>query len=590
MKKAIIWSFCLLLASAVVDARPSERSVGIGDQIPDFSLYDTKRRLRSLVDYETAEAVALVFFSVECPLVKLYVPKLRSLHQDYQDRGVQFLLINADQGDPFNRVAGFAWENAIEFPVLKDFAQTVAIDLDASRTPEVFVIDSSRRLRYRGRIDDQYTVTHRRPVPGNEELKDALEAILNDEPIAVTTTKATGCVIEYPDNPYSTAALTYTDDIADIVAANCLECHRRGQVGQISLTSYRQLKRFSSTVREVVLEERMPPWHADPEYGHFVNDRSLTEDDRYRLLAWIDQGSPQGTGAAEPSPEEGDSGSWTIGEPDLIVSIPKKQQVPATGVVDYRYFRVDPGFTEDVWVQAAEAQPGNPEVVHHIIAYISEPDTELFDQTGETSILVGWAPGDMPARHAPGTARRIPAGATLLFELHYTPNGQAAEDQSRIGIRFAKRPPEREIRTNVMWQRKIRIPAGEPWHVDRATVRFPEDVRILSLMPHMHLRGIAARYELTRPDGSRETLLSTPYYDFNWQSVYRFAEPLRVAAGSRLTIVGVWDNSAENPNNPDPQKDVIWGEQTWDEMLNGWVNYVAENESAKELTSAKPER
>ncbi len=558
------------------DSEGQKRGIGLGEALADFSLYDTKRRLRSLRDDNGAQAFVLVFASTECPLANLYLPTLKTLHDAYAGRGVQFFLINSDAGDSFNRIAGHAWENAIPFPVLKDFDQSVAAALGAKRTPEVFVLDTGRTLRYRGRINDQYTVTHRRLAPGRADLKNALDDLLAGEPVRKPETTATGCLIDYSGNPYTDVSLSYAEDIAPIVASRCLECHRKGRVGQISFASYRQLKRFSETIREVVLEQRMPPWHADPHYGEFANDRSLSAEERLQLLAWIDQGCREGEARTAPAVASADAAQWVIGEPDLVFSMPVEQEVPATGVVPYQYYTVDPGFAEDVWVQAAEARPGNAEVVHHIIAYITEPGKEVFDPDGETAILVGWAPGDMPSIHPPGIARRIPAGSKLRFELHYTPNGRAVTDRSCIGIRFAKAPPEREVRTNIMWQRELHVPRGASWHLETASYPFRDDAWILALMPHMHLRGAAAKYVLTHPDGREETLLTVPYYDFNWQSVYRFQEPIRAAKGAKLTVTGVWDNSADNPSNPDPGRDVPWGQQTWDEMLAGWMNFVYE--------------
>ena len=551
----------------------ADQPLKFGETLDSFSLYDTQRRARSLDDYESAKAVAVIFGTTECPLVNLYLPTLKTLHQQYHPKGTALLMVNPDPGDSFNRVAGHAWEHQLPFPVLKDFDQKLARRLGASRTPEVFLFDEDRQLVYRGRIDDQYTVTHRRPVAGTHDFRQALDQVLAGEVVSQRRTKATGCVIDYASNSYDGEKLTYTEDIASMVASKCLECHRKGQVGQISFTTYRQVKRFSKTIREVISEQRMPPWHADPEYGVFMNNRSLSDDQRDRFIAWIDQGCPEGEGVTTAGGDEV-SAPWSIGTPDLILEMPEEQVVPASGVVDYRYVTIDPGFTEDVWIQAAEAKPGNAEVVHHVIAYIVEPGKRVFDRDGETAILVGWAPGDMPAEYPEGVARRIAAGSEIRFELHYTPNGKETTDLSRVGIKFASDRPQREIHTNIMWQRELRIPPGVPRHSESSTYTFRDDAQILSLMPRMHLRGVAARYLLQLPDGKQKTLLSVPSYDFNWQSVYRFEKPIPVPKGAQLTVTGVWDNSADNPNNPDASRTVPWGEQTWDEMLNGWVDFV----------------
>lgn len=572
LKKSIV----LGLAATSIAGLLADETLKLGETLDSFSLYDTQRRARSLEDYADAKAIAVVFGTTECPLVNLYLPTLKTLHKLYHPQGTALLMVNPDPGDSFNRVAGHAWEHQLPFPVLKDFDQALAQRLGATRTPEVFLFDADRQLVYRGRIDDQYTVTHRRPVAGSLDFSNALDQVLAGKDVTRTATKATGCVIDYAANNFADKELTFTKDIAPIVSAKCLECHRKGQVGQISFTTYGQVKRFSKTIREVVSEQRMPPWHADPDYGTFMNNRSLTDDQRNQFVAWIDQGCPQGEGPA--TADRGDDlASWSIGEPDLILTMPEEQKVPASGVVDYRYVTVDPGFTEDVWIQAAEAKPGNAEVVHHVIAYIIEPGRRVFDRDGETAILVGWAPGDMPAEYPVGVARRIAAGSKIRFELHYTPNGEETVDLSQVGIKFAPDRPQREIHTNIMWQRELRIPPGTARHAETSTYTFRDDAQILSLMPHMHLRGVAAKYVLDRPDGKRETLLSVPSYDFNWQSVYRFEKPISVPKGARLTVTGVWDNSADNPNNPDASRSVPWGEQTWDEMLNGWVDFIYDN-------------
>jgi hypothetical protein len=337
--------------------------------------------------------------------------------------------------------------------------------------------------------------------------------------------------------------------------------------------TYDDASDWAGTIRVVVLEERMPPWHADPRFGQFSNDRRLSREERDTLLTWVEQGCPKGDERDLPPPREFPAG-WTIGAPDTIYSMAEEFPVPATGVIEYKRFTVDPGFTEDVWVQAAECRPGNRAVVHHILVYLRVPGRPLYALDGTASMLVGWAPGDMPAVFPSGTAKRIPAGAELMFEVHYTPNGTAQTDRSSVGIVFAKQPPEREVETNILANMDVRIPPAAANHRAAMDFTFRDDALVLSFMPHLHLRGTSAKYVATYPDGRRETLLSVPDYDFNWQSVYRFREPLEVPKGTRLTWSSTWDNSADNPRNPDPTQEVRWGQQTWDEMQNGWMGVV----------------
>jgi peroxiredoxin len=546
----------------------------VGAQVPDFSLKDIHRRPRSLGSFKDQKAFVVVFVDTECPLAELYLPTTIELHQDYAGKGVQFLAINSSRQDSFIAVSAHAQERNVPFPVLKDFDQAVADGFGAQRTCEVFLLDAHRMIRYHGRIDDQYGNGVRRNQPTRRDLKHALDELLTGQPITTPHTEVSGCLIERSRKPDRDQEVTYTKRVAPIVQKRCQECHRPGEIGPFSLLSYDDLEKRTSRIREAVLEERMPPWHADPRYGKFVNDRRLTQAERDTLMSWIDQGAPKGDDRDLPPPLKFIEG-WKIGKPDKIFTMARDFTVSATGVLDYQKFVVDPHLTEDTWVQAAECRPGNRKVVHHILVYILEPGRrEPYDRDGTAYTLVGWAPGDMPAMYAPNTARRVPAGSKLLFEVHYTPNGTEQTDRSSVGIVLAPKPPANSVEMNILANMIFRIPPGAAHHKGQMTFTFPQDALVLSFMPHMHLRGLSARYEMTYPDGAKETLLSVPDYDFGWQSVYRLDQPLHVPKGSKLTWIGQWDNSADNPRNPDPKKTVFWGLQTWDEMQNGWMEVV----------------
>jgi peroxiredoxin len=543
--------------------------------VADFRLPDIHRRRRSLDDFKEKKAFVVVFVDTECPIANLYVPTIIDLHKEYADKGVQFLAINSSQQDSFTSVSAHAQERELPFPVLKDFEQKAADAFDAKRTPEAFLLDKNRVIRYRGRIDDQYGVGFRREKPTKRELRDAIDQLLAGDAIAVQQTEAAGCPIERAAKSRE-REVTFAKHIAPILQTRCQACHRPGEIGPFSLTSYDGAKKRTRRIREAVLEERMPPWHADPRFGKFTNDRRLPADERDTLLAWIDGGAALGDEKDLPPPRTFVEG-WSIGQPDKIITMVDEFKVPAAGVLDYQRFTVEPGFTEDTWVQAAECRPGNRAVVHHILVYVLAPGKRNpYAADGTATTLSGWAPGDMPAMYSPGTARRIPAGSKLMFEVHYTPNGVEQTDRSSVGVIFAKEPPDRIAETNILANLTFRIPPGEANQRGEMTFTFPKDGRVLSFMPHMHLRGSSAKYVARYPDGKTETLLYVPDYDFNWQSVYRFAEPLKVPKGTKLTWIGHWDNSADNPRNPDPKKEVGWGLQTWDEMQNGWMDVVWE--------------
>jgi hypothetical protein len=458
--------------------------------------------------------------------------------------------------------------------VLKDFDQRVADEFGAKRMPEAFLLDAERVVQYRGRIDDQYGLGFRRESPTRRDLKEALDELLAEKSISVAATEVSGCPIERPTRPRVEGEVTFAKHVEPILQSRCQECHRPGEIGPFSLLTYEDAKKRTGRIREAVLEERMPPWHADHRYGEFANERRLTSDERDTLLAWIEKGTPKGDEQDRPPPREFVDG-WSIGKPHAVFTMPEEFKLPAAGVLNYQRFRIDPKLDSDVWVQAAECRPGSRAVVHHILAYILAPGKrDPYDRDGTAATLAGWAPGDMPAVYRPGTARKIPAGSTLMLEVHYTPNGTEQTDRSSVGVIFAEKPPEHEVETNALENRRFKIPPEVASYKGTKTYTFRDDALLLSFLPHMHLRGLSAKYSVTYPDGKNDTLLSVPDYDFNWQSVYRFAEPLKIPKGTTLTWVAQWDNSADNPRNPDPKKEVGWGLQTWDEMQNGWMEIV----------------
>jgi len=546
----------------------------VGAVVADFSVRDIHRRPRSLEGFKDKKAFVVVFVDSECPLASLYWPTLIDLHREYAEKGVQFLAVNSSSQDSFIKVSADAQERSVPFPVLKDFDQKVADSLRATRAPEVFLLDSNRTIQYHGRVDDQYGTGFRRAKPTRRDLKEAIDEFLAGRPITTQRTEVSGCLIERARASDDKREVTYCKEIAPLFQKRCQECHRPGEIGPFSLLTFDDVRKRAGRIREAVLEQRMPPWHADARYGEFSNDRHLTHDEFEALLAWIDRGAPKGDDRDSPPPLHFTPG-WKIGKPDRIFTMDRDFKVPATGVLDYQRFAVDPGFEQDVWVQAAECRPGNRKVVHHILVYILAPGkSDPYDRDGTAATLVGWAPGDMPAMYSPGTARLIPARSKLLFEVHYTPDGTEQSDRSSVGIKLANGPPAHVVEMNILANMFFEIPPRSAGYQGQMTYTFPADALVLSFMPHMHLRGTSARYVLSSPDGKTETLLSVPDYDFGWQSVYRFAKPLAVAKGSKLTWVGRWDNSADNPRNPDPEQKVHWGLQTWDEMQNGWMEVV----------------
>jgi hypothetical protein len=335
--------------------------------------------------------------------------------------------------------------------------------------------------------------------------------------------------------------------------------------------SYDAARKHSAMIREVVEERRMPPWHADPRFGHFASDRSLSARERATLLAWVDQGTPLGDVKDLPPARSFPEG-WTIGKPDVVFEMPETYYVPAQGTVAYVYFRVPTHFKEDVWIQAAEAVPGDPSVVHHVLVFLMDRNPGPGPRRGPGEHFCGYAPGDLPTVLPEGTAKRIPAGSDLLFQVHYTPNGRVRTDRSRVGMIFAKTKPTRQAYTIGIANPDLMIPPERDNVAVSSAGLLTADARLVSFMPHMHLRGKDFKYTITRPGEAPQVVLSVPAYDFGWQTYYVLSRPMDLPKGTRIDCEAHFDNSSNNPYNPDPSKLVRWGEQTFEEMMIGYVD------------------
>ena len=406
---------------------------------------------------------------------------------------------------------------------------------------------------------------------------------------------------------------TFSRDVAPIFYAKCASCHRPGEVAPMSLLSFRDARPWARAIQEKVTTREMPPWHADRRYGVFRNDLSLTPAEIETISAWVAAGAHEGDPAQLPPPPAFTEG-WRIGVPDVVFEMPVDYRVPAAGTVEYQYFDVPTGFTEDRWMQAGEARPGDRAHVHHIVIYVREPEPNTRPKVvtvrpilpagqaprqaaralaaarraagddarpavdGGDAMLVNWAVGEDAPVHPPGAAKRIPAGSTLVFQMHYTTDGEPGVDRSKLGLIFADEPPEREIRTGMILNPLFTLPPGAANHEVEAEATFSADVKVWTMHPHMHLRGKDMTYTVTYPDGRSEIVLRVPRFDFGWQTDYWLAEPLALPKGSTMHVSAHFDNSAANRDNPDPTATVRWGDQTWEEMMIGFFTYTVEEQ------------
>jgi peroxiredoxin/mono/diheme cytochrome c family protein len=577
-----------------------------GEVIEDFTLPDLDGRAVTFSsELAGRSALVLVFSGIDCPVGNLYVPRLNSLAQAMRGRGVGFLSINSNAHEEIEQIKKHTKEHQIDYPVLKDWNNKLADRLHVDRVGEVFLIDASGRLSYRGAVDDQFARGGSKPEPTRHYLAEAIDAALRGGRPPVAVTSVLTCPIDRvaperskkrlrrpsqefarlrrKESPSISEAgpVDYARHVAPILRERCQQCHRPGEVAPFSLLSYEDARRWSESIYEVVDQGLMPPWHADPRHGRFANDRSLTEQERATLLAWVEQGAAAGDLSVAPPPAEARQG-WTIGAPDLVFEMPESFDIPAEGVLPIQKFYVPTHFEHDVWVSAAQAMPGDRAVVHHICVFLVDPasresgSADMEQRRRERPELVCYAPGDMPSVFPEGVAKRIPAGSLLEIQVHYQPVGVPRFDRSSVGIRVARGRIDRLALTRGVANRDFVLRPGVANIEVKASYTILEAGRLLSMTPHMHYRGRDMLYTAIYPDGRREVLLSVPCYDFNWQNVYRLAEPKFLPKSTRIECVAHFDNSTNNPFNPDPRKEVRWGEQSTDEMMIGYFDYCVD--------------
>ncbi len=568
----MFWSACVVL-SLVTAVPAADSSPVLGRKLSELALKDHRGREWTLQDFADKPVLVVVFTGTECPLVQLYASRLQKLSTELADQGVAVIALNANQQDNLTEIGAQVRTLGLTFPVLKDLQNKVADQLGARRTPEAFVLDRDRVVRYHGRIDDQYAVGGRqRTEPTRADLQAAVREILNGMPVSVAETETVGCLIGKVRQPQTDATVTYSNQISRLLQVHCVDCHRPHEIGPFSLTEYHEVAGWADMILEVTEQRRMPPWHASPDHGKFANARVLSQDELQLLRDWVDAGAPEGDRSQLPAPKTYTEGWQLLREPDLVIPMAKTAfKVPAEGEVRYQHFSVDTGFTEDKWVQAMEIVPGNRAIVHHTIVFAAAAG-ERFN--GERGFLAAYVPGLRPKPYPEGMAKRIPAGAKLVFQMHYTPNGTAQEDITSIGLIFAD-PAKvtQEVTTISVGSNRFKIkPQEDNQQFSSNVLTAPTDLRLLSLSPHMHLRGKSFRYEMTWPDGRKETLLDVPNYDFNWQTAYALADELVIPKGAKIQGFAAFDNSPNNLANPDPTATVVWGDQSWEEMLLGYFD------------------
>lgn len=568
-------SLTLILIGLVmpVAANPVDR---VGEKLTDVTLLNSDGKPVQLLDYHTGKVLVIAYTGLGCPISGRYAPRLEALLKKHGSRGVQFVGINANPQDDLKQIAAEAKELGVTFPILQDHQQALTKQLDAKTTTVCFVIDKQGMIRYRGMIDDQYAIGAQRDKPRNRYLERAIRDVRSGRTPEISRTVAPGCLITRIKTEKPASEVTYSSHIAKIIQDNCQSCHRPLQIAPFRLTSYEATRGWSAMIYSVLEQDRMPPWNADHSYdGIFVNERRIPDNDKKMLMSWIQNGMPRGNPEEDP-PKKSWPGKWRIGKPQKVYSMQKLFAVPAEGVVEYQYFRIPTNFRKDMWIKALEAKPGAADVVHHIIAFAVDRDNK--SRSGgdllNDGFLCATVPGDVPSIYSAGRAKKLPAGCDLVFQVHYTTNGKKRKDKSRIAMIFTHDPVEQEVQTRAISNFSFEIPPGASNHEVRGSITLNEDTLILSFYPHMHFRGKDWKYIAHYPDGTQKELLNVPSYDYNWQESYILKEPILLPKGTKLECVAHYDNSADNFMNPDSSIAVRYGDQSWEEMFFGFIDYV----------------
>ena len=557
---------CLGMTAAV--AVLSTSVLALPDRIGDFGLLDSDGDFHQLSRYRNKEALVLMSFDPSCASIGSSLSSLQALQTQWRDQGIAFALINSSAESDLAVIRSAKAGIDLQLPLLLDSGQLVSETLQLTKAGEVAILDPER-----------LTLIYRGPVASAAA---ALAAEIAGSVERTRVIAASGCDLTYPvRESHASATPDYASEVAPIIAEQCVSCHRAGGIGPFAMDSHLMLQGWSPMIREVLLTRRMPPTQVDPNIGHFSNARYMSDANMQTLVHWIDAGAPRGTAVIDPLTEIQLPSwkSWTLGEPDYIVTAPK-MEIPATGVMDYITVNVALPFTEDKWVKAVQFIPGDESVLHHLLTYVTAP-AEEFDG-GEANVrsvarrfLEGYAPGKVDAMTFPeDTGVYIPQGHKLSMQFHFTTNGRATTDETLLGLYLYDEPPKYENFTRSV-SSQFRIPAFDQDYESAASYVFDEDVVVTGLRAHMHFRGKDMKFSIENEDGSMTDLLSVPNYSYAWQPTYTLEEPMLVKAGTRVHVTGAFDNSEYNPANPDPSKELTFGLQSWDEMFIGYWTYHA---------------
>lgn len=561
----------LLISASAALALLANPASALPDRAGDFALLDTEGEFYQLSRYRHEDAMVLMAFDSACADQSAALAQFQQTAAQFNEQGVFFALIESGAETDIEALRAARAASGLEMPMLVDDGQLVSETLKLSTAGEVVVLDPQRlNILYRG--------------PLNEQASSVITAELAGGVEETTIVQASGCAIDYPESEVHLAELPdYGTEVAPIIVEQCASCHREGGIGPFAMDSHLMLQGWSPMIREVLLTKRMPPTQVDPNVGHFDNALYISPEEMQTLVHWIDGGAPRGSHPTDPlsEVEHVDMKSWRLGEPDYIVQAPT-HEIPATGVLDYINVNVPLEFDEDKWVRAVQYIPGDEAVLHHLLTYVTPPTGTFEGGEADTSaaarrFLEGYAPGKVdPIEFPENTGVKIPAGYQLSMQFHYTTNGRATMDETKLGLYIYDEPPEHENFTRSV-AGMFRIPPYARDYETQGTYTFDEAVVVTGLRAHMHFRGKDMQFFAEYPNGTTEQLLNVPNYSYAWQPTYQLTTPATLPAGTKVHVTGSFDNSEHNPANPDPSKELTFGLQSWDEMFIGYWTYHAQD-------------
>ncbi len=570
-----------VLAVGAVFYLQNNSSVSSEDEtVADFALIDQSGHFHQLYNYAYAKAVVLYVHAIGCPVVANDIPALKQLKNQFGEKNIEFFAINANFTDDRASLAALTDSLGFDIPILMDDSQLVIEELGVMRAGELIVLDPKTwTIRYRGSMGAGIATVDANKNLGNQYLADVLTALSEDKSIALSNRPSKGCLIDFIDDPASHhKMISYAQEVEPILRNRCVACHRQGGIGPWAMDSHATLKAWAPRVRQAIMNRSMPPWHADPKVGKFAFDRSLTVEQQRTLVHWIDQGAPAGLSPdplaqIPPKPVE----NWPLGEPDLVVKLPTVN-IPAEGIFAWQFKKVPLPITKDKWVRAVHLKPSNKEATHHVFAFVEYPKEAKEHEPdwgqGANSFFAAYVPGMSVNPFPHNSGQFLPKGSVVSFQRHYITVGYPTEDDLELALYFHKEPPQVEYKMVSAINMGINIPPYASKHREFANVTLKEEGELHAIYPHMHYRGKAMQFAAHYPDGTQEQLLSVPNYDFNWQTTYQLQQPKWLPAGTKVSVDAEFDNSVNNPVNPNPASTVKWGMLSDDEMLVGYLVYT----------------